>query len=109
MESNGTPGRIHVSQATYDELVARGKLHWLVPREDRIEAKGKGLMQTYYILTDLGKGSRNSATSADAFSERNGNLTTSNEGSDDGSEQEDLHLEDQLTDYLTKTERKLSD
>jgi hypothetical protein len=31
MESNGERGRIHVSQAMADALIAKGKSHWLVP------------------------------------------------------------------------------
>lgn len=49
MESNGSPGRIHVSEATAKELRAKGKHSWLVPREDKIVAKGKGEMQTYWV------------------------------------------------------------
>jgi class 3 adenylate cyclase len=49
MESNGERGRIHVSQATADALIAKGKSHWLVAREDMIIAKGKGEMQTYFV------------------------------------------------------------
>ncbi|CAB9512443.1 Receptor-type guanylate cyclase gcy [Seminavis robusta] len=49
MESNGVKGRIHVSQSTADSLRARGKEHWLEERQDRIVAKGKGVMQTYFV------------------------------------------------------------
>jgi class 3 adenylate cyclase len=49
MESNGERGRIHASQATADELIARGKSSWLVARQDKILAKGKGEMQTYWV------------------------------------------------------------
>ena len=47
MESNGVRNRIQVSEATAEELRAFGKSDWLVPREDKIFAKGKGEMQTY--------------------------------------------------------------
>ena len=40
MESNGMPGRIHVSQATADALTLAGKSHWLIAREEKIVAKG---------------------------------------------------------------------
>ena len=50
MESNGVPNRIHVSQETRDELVARGKGHWLVARPEKIFAKGKGDLQTYFCV-----------------------------------------------------------
>ena len=49
MESNGVPDRIHVSQATADALILRGKSQWLIPRETLVEAKGKGVMQTYFV------------------------------------------------------------
>lgn len=50
MESHGVKGRIHASQATADALILRGKSSWLVPREDLVNVKGKGTMQTYFIV-----------------------------------------------------------
>lgn len=41
--------RIHVSQATADELERQNKETWLDTRGDKIQAKGKGEMQTYWI------------------------------------------------------------
>ena len=49
VESNGLPGRIQVSQDFADLLTAAGKGRWLTKREDRIVAKGKGEMQTYWV------------------------------------------------------------
>jgi hypothetical protein len=49
MESNGFRGRIQLSQETADLLAAAGKGHWLVPREDKIVAKGKGELQTFWL------------------------------------------------------------
>jgi class 3 adenylate cyclase len=49
MESNGVGGKIHVSQATADLLVAAGKTKWLVKRPELVAAKGKGEMQTYWV------------------------------------------------------------
>lgn len=49
MESTGQKGRIQVSQATADILTAAGKGHWLTKREERVEAKGKGSLQTYFV------------------------------------------------------------
>lgn len=55
MESTGFPNRIHLSETTAQLLVAAGKSHWIQPREERVTAKGKGSMQTYWI--DLQNGS----------------------------------------------------
>ncbi|CAB9511296.1 Receptor-type guanylate cyclase gcy [Seminavis robusta] len=54
MESTGVKGRIHVSQATADALIACGKESWVSPRPDKIVAKGKGEMQTYFIQIATG-------------------------------------------------------
>ena len=49
METNGLRDRIHISQETADILVEAGKGHWLVPRSDKVHAKGKGELQTYWL------------------------------------------------------------
>lgn len=43
------PGRIHISQATADELILMGKKSWLIAREELVEAKGKGSLQCYFV------------------------------------------------------------
>jgi hypothetical protein len=48
MESNGLRGMIQVSQETATLLVNADKEHWLTPREDKIVAKGKGMLQTFF-------------------------------------------------------------
>jgi class 3 adenylate cyclase len=45
VESNGMKNRVQVSQSTADLLISGGKQHWLTPRENKIDAKGKGAMQ----------------------------------------------------------------
>jgi hypothetical protein len=42
MEQNGIRDRIHLSKETADLVTKAGKGKWLVPREDKIVAKGKG-------------------------------------------------------------------
>jgi len=49
MESNGVPGRIHVSEWTAQELRKHGCSNWLEEREDKIVAKGKGEMTTFFV------------------------------------------------------------
>lgn len=49
MESNGAKNRIHISKETADLLTKAGKDHWFIAREDKIVAKGKGELQTYWL------------------------------------------------------------
>lgn len=49
MESTGVPRMIQVSQTTADSLILHGKAGWLSPRKEKIVAKGKGEMQTYFL------------------------------------------------------------
>jgi class 3 adenylate cyclase len=50
MESTGERNKIHVSQATADLLVKAGKAYWVKPRDTVVQAKGKGEVQTYWIV-----------------------------------------------------------
>lgn len=50
MESTGEKDRIQISQETADELIVAGKADWIMPRQDKIVAKGKGELQTYWLL-----------------------------------------------------------
>jgi hypothetical protein len=49
MESHGVANCIHVSQETASLLIGAGKEKWLTPREDKITAKGKGMLNTYFV------------------------------------------------------------
>jgi Adenylate and Guanylate cyclase catalytic domain len=49
MESTGKPWKIHASEATAELLRQAGKGDWLRAREELVEAKGKGTMQTYWV------------------------------------------------------------
>lgn len=51
MESNGIANAIQMSQDTVNLLEAAGKSTWYTPRKDKVYAKGKGEMQTYWLLT----------------------------------------------------------
>ena len=55
MESTGIRDRIQISQETADLLIEAGKSGWITPREEKIVAKGKGEMQTYWVAIGTSK------------------------------------------------------
>jgi Adenylate and Guanylate cyclase catalytic domain len=54
MESTGEPNRIQVSALTADLLKVAGKMYWVRPREELVHAKGKGNIQTFWIMSRSG-------------------------------------------------------
>jgi class 3 adenylate cyclase len=64
MESTGEKNRIQISSTTAELLREAGKGHWLLPREDLVEAKGKGQMQTFWLECDRGRSTVSSTTPA---------------------------------------------
>ena len=51
MESTSQADKIHLSHETATLLIAAGKENWICPRNDQIYAKGKGVMQTYWLVS----------------------------------------------------------
>lgn len=49
MEGTGIINKIHVAQATADLLIRDGKEHWVARRKEPVQAKGKGMVQTYWV------------------------------------------------------------
>lgn len=49
MESSGKPNQIQCTEATANLLVAAGKDHWIQRREDSVNVKGKGVLESYFI------------------------------------------------------------
>jgi hypothetical protein len=50
MESTGQRGKIQASPNTAKLLQETGKAHWLKPRIDKVEAKGKGSMVRFFYM-----------------------------------------------------------
>jgi class 3 adenylate cyclase len=50
MQSTGEKSKIQISKDTADLLTEAGKGHWIKPRAELVAAKGKGNMQTYWLL-----------------------------------------------------------
>jgi class 3 adenylate cyclase len=94
MESTGLRDRIHVSQDTADLLNAAGKSNWLSPREEKVVAKGKGEMQTYWVAV----GTLNQSTKSEGD-------TTSGDDDDVGVEADRLESQNFNPVGCTKTAR----
>ena len=114
MESTGRKGKIQVSQATADLLKSGGKGHWLSQRQDKVVAKGKGELVTYWLSPSTvtrtnGSGGDSSAsgdmsnTEPDCEDEAKPNLDQSN-----GLSQKDLRLVDWNTDVLVSILRDIA-
>lgn len=64
IESTGAKNKIHISQETADLLTGAGKGHWVRPREDKVVAKGKGELTTFWLELkgDAAKSSRSGSS-----------------------------------------------
>jgi Adenylate and Guanylate cyclase catalytic domain len=51
MESTGEVNRIHVSASTANLLKEAGKAYWVKARDDLVHAKGKGKIQTFWVVS----------------------------------------------------------
>ena len=49
MESTGVAGRIQLSKDTAELLIHANKEAWLSKRPEGVEAKGKGVLETYFL------------------------------------------------------------
>jgi class 3 adenylate cyclase len=67
MEHNSVENRIQCSEATAELLISAGKEHWVRPREGLVQAKGKGKgeVQTYWVLPRAGGAATSIASSSD--------------------------------------------
>lgn len=63
IETTGQAGKIQVSSDTAELLIQAGKMHWLIPREDKVFAKGKGEISTYWLMHTKNSHRRNSLCS----------------------------------------------
>ena len=59
------PGRVQISQATADQLAKSGKSTWYTPREEKVLAKGKGHLSTYWLKVVSSSSSGGSANSSE--------------------------------------------
>jgi class 3 adenylate cyclase len=52
IETTGRRDKIHLSQETAELVIQAGKSKWMIRRNDTVVAKGKGEMQTYWLLSE---------------------------------------------------------
>jgi hypothetical protein len=66
MESTGMANFIQLSQTTASLLIAAKKEHWLEARTEKVDVKGKGMMQTYWADPRSGLSVSMHSSSADS-------------------------------------------
>jgi len=92
MESNGIRNKIHISNDTAEHLRKSGKQHWLVAREEKIVAKGKGEMETFFLEIKVQSSASNTSKS-----------TTTSHSEKDGGEDQKIDCHQGLNDKLGRT------
>lgn len=50
MESTGVKGKIQISESTAQLLREAGRTDWFEERKETVQAKGKGVMKTYFLV-----------------------------------------------------------
>jgi hypothetical protein len=63
LKSLGERNKIQVSQSTADLIIVAGKRHWLKSRQGGVTAKGKGVLNTFWLNPSAKKGSSSYAAS----------------------------------------------
>eukprot|EP00522_Entomoneis_paludosa_P013724 CAMPEP_0172441438 /NCGR_PEP_ID=MMETSP1065-20121228/1982_1 /TAXON_ID=265537 /ORGANISM="Amphiprora paludosa, Strain CCMP125" /LENGTH=1154 /DNA_ID=CAMNT_0013190803 /DNA_START=176 /DNA_END=3640 /DNA_ORIENTATION=+ len=76
MESTGIPNKIHVSQETADLLAAAGKSQWLRTRKEKVVAKGKGELQTYWLDSTGETGTSTTSGESDEEDSKTGDVNS---------------------------------
>ena len=77
VETTGAPNKIHLSSDTANLLIEAGKESWITAREEKVQAKGKGELETYWL---------NAHGSSGGTSDRSG-TDPSNGGTSSGDDQ----------------------
>ena len=98
MESTGQRNRVQISSTTAELIKAAGKANWIERRGEKIEIKGKGYQDTYWLRSD-----RESPTYSTSV-----NPSTVPAGGGKGgalSDSEDFHAEQQDGGLSRKSER----
>jgi class 3 adenylate cyclase len=113
VETTGLTNKIHISHETAVLLQMSGKGHWATPREEKVVAKGKGEMQTYFLgLKGASAMSTSSGGSSDTGSIRGSLVDDETKNSipqDRNITNKDRANEDQATRTVSEKQRRLVD
>ncbi|GAX13615.1 hypothetical protein FisN_14Lh377 [Fistulifera solaris] len=82
IETTGKKNMIHLSEETAILLQAFGKGHWVKLREDKVQAKGKGELTTYWLVKD--DGPHSTTSSGNSPSDGDDDAAASDEENDGG-------------------------
>lgn len=63
LESSCTAGNVQLSKDTADLLMKAGKKEWFYPRDEKVHAKGKGELETFFLYLHLPSISRDQRSS----------------------------------------------
>jgi hypothetical protein len=69
MEQTGERDKIQLSKETADLVLSGGKSKWIVPRGDKVFAKGKGELETFWLVLRLHDGDGRSVSFSGTTSE----------------------------------------
>lgn len=100
IETSSQAGKIHVSLETAELLMEAGKKSWIQLREDVVIAKGKGALETFWLITRENKSSD--------FDSTGHSVSGHSMSSYDEDEQRDVGLEEQYTDLTLQKPPKES-
>ena len=99
MESTGIKGRIQVSNATAHILKECGKGFWLTRREDGVMAKGKGVLDTYWLTAKTTVHAATSSRTSSEDAKERAQLLKENEG-DPNFDRKEARLVNWMADLL---------
>ena len=86
IETSGERNKIHCSNETAELLKSAGHGNWLIPREEKIHAKGKGYLKTYFVRVFVGSDIN---TSTNRSESNDDSATVSDTNDDSGSHEWD--------------------
>jgi hypothetical protein len=109
MESTGLKRKIQVSKETAELIIEANYADWVKPRQDIVIAKGKGEMQTYWLLpqrvsisSEIDRSIAASSVLSDAFENISAAAEENHEGGPSDTDDDDADKIQRLVDYTSE-------